>query len=134
MAEQYTSLFTKKIISSKRLSSNLANEINSQFCTRNKVRGLAFPIEFRMGTEWTYIHKNKLFFWTHIANVNYSCKWAILLMCFIKCSISDVLQEPKTEDIVAVQKAKTLYRSCINECKCSPFYLINSVPKYAKTS
>lgn len=55
-------------------------------------------------------------------------------MCFIKCSISDVLQEPKTEDIVAVQKAKTLYRSCINESKCSPFYFINSVPQYAKTS
>ncbi|KAM9089092.1 neprilysin isoform 2-T5 [Megaptera novaeangliae] len=29
--------------------------------------------------------------------------------------LKDVLQEPKTEDIVAVQKAKTLYRSCINE-------------------
>uniref|UniRef100_A0A452RH01 Neprilysin n=1 Tax=Ursus americanus TaxID=9643 RepID=A0A452RH01_URSAM len=31
--------------------------------------------------------------------------------------LKDVLQEPKTEDIVAVQKAKTLYRSCINESK-----------------
>lgn len=29
--------------------------------------------------------------------------------------LKDVLQEPKTEDIVAVQKAKTLYRSCVNE-------------------
>uniref|UniRef100_A0ABI7WQU0 Neprilysin n=1 Tax=Felis catus TaxID=9685 RepID=A0ABI7WQU0_FELCA len=29
--------------------------------------------------------------------------------------LKDVLQEPKTEDIIAVQKAKTLYRSCINE-------------------
>ncbi|KFO27911.1 Neprilysin [Fukomys damarensis] len=29
--------------------------------------------------------------------------------------LKDVLDEPKTEDIVAVQKAKTLYRSCINE-------------------
>ncbi|KAI2532081.1 membrane metalloendopeptidase [Homo sapiens] len=29
--------------------------------------------------------------------------------------LKDVLQEPKTEDIVAVQKAKALYRSCINE-------------------
>uniref|UniRef100_A0A8D0XBQ9 Neprilysin n=3 Tax=Sus scrofa TaxID=9823 RepID=A0A8D0XBQ9_PIG len=30
--------------------------------------------------------------------------------------LKDVLQEQKTEDIIAVQKAKTLYRSCINEC------------------
>lgn len=46
----------KKIISSKRLSSNLANEINSQFCTKNNdlVRGLAFPLGFRMGKEGTY--------------------------------------------------------------------------------
>ncbi|KAI4578925.1 hypothetical protein MJT46_000293 [Ovis ammon polii x Ovis aries] len=29
--------------------------------------------------------------------------------------LKDVLQEPKTEDIIAVQKAKMLYRSCINE-------------------
>ncbi|KAG8512533.1 Neprilysin [Galemys pyrenaicus] len=29
--------------------------------------------------------------------------------------LKDVLQEPQTEDIEAVQKAKTLYRSCINE-------------------
>ncbi|XP_057612964.1 neprilysin [Chionomys nivalis] len=29
--------------------------------------------------------------------------------------LKDVLEEPKTEDIVAVQKAKTLYRSCMNE-------------------
>lgn len=29
--------------------------------------------------------------------------------------LKDVLQEPKPDDIVAVQKAKTLYRSCINE-------------------
>ena len=34
---------------------------------------------------------------------------------FYQCSISDVLQEPKTEDIIAVQKAKMLYRSGINE-------------------
>jgi neprilysin len=40
-----------------------------------------------------------------------------MLMHVTKFLISDVLQEPKTEDIVAVQKAKTLYRSCINECK-----------------
>lgn len=40
-------------------------------------------------------------------------------MHFTECPISDVLEEPKTEDIVAVQKAKTLYRSCMNECKCS---------------
>ncbi|XP_027398940.1 neprilysin isoform X3 [Bos indicus x Bos taurus] len=32
-----------------------------------------------------------------------------------ECIKSDVLQEPKTEDIIAVQKAKMLYRSCINE-------------------
>uniref|UniRef100_A0A8C4MX16 Neprilysin n=1 Tax=Equus asinus asinus TaxID=83772 RepID=A0A8C4MX16_EQUAS len=32
--------------------------------------------------------------------------------------LKDVLQETKTEDIAAVQKAKTLYRSCVNECKC----------------
>ncbi|KAB1283847.1 Neprilysin, partial [Camelus dromedarius] len=38
--------------------------------------------------------------------------------------LKDVLQEPKAEDIVAVQKAKMLYRSCINECKCSSFYFI----------
>nr|KAF6379406.1 membrane metalloendopeptidase [Myotis myotis] len=30
--------------------------------------------------------------------------------------LKDVLQEPKSDDIAAVQKAKTLYRSCINEC------------------
>ncbi|MBZ3872460.1 Neprilysin [Sciurus carolinensis] len=30
--------------------------------------------------------------------------------------LKEVLQEPKPEDILAVQKAKTLYRSCINEC------------------
>ncbi|XP_006754938.1 PREDICTED: neprilysin, partial [Myotis davidii] len=29
--------------------------------------------------------------------------------------LKDVLQEPKSDDIEAVQKAKTLYRSCINE-------------------
>uniref|UniRef100_H0VBC2 Neprilysin n=1 Tax=Cavia porcellus TaxID=10141 RepID=H0VBC2_CAVPO len=29
--------------------------------------------------------------------------------------LKDVLEEPQTEDIFAVQKAKTLYRSCINE-------------------
>lgn len=29
--------------------------------------------------------------------------------------LKDVLEEPQTEDIIAVQKAKTLYRSCINE-------------------
>ncbi|XP_008519227.1 neprilysin isoform X2 [Equus przewalskii] len=29
--------------------------------------------------------------------------------------LKDVLQETKTEDIAAVQKAKTLYRSCVNE-------------------
>lgn len=29
--------------------------------------------------------------------------------------LKDVLQEPKTGDIEAVQKAKTLYRSCVNE-------------------
>ena len=29
--------------------------------------------------------------------------------------LKDVLQEPKTEDIIAVQKAKMLYRSGINE-------------------
>nr|KAF6379407.1 membrane metalloendopeptidase [Myotis myotis] len=29
--------------------------------------------------------------------------------------LKDVLQEPKSDDIAAVQKAKTLYRSCINE-------------------
>ncbi|XP_020844584.1 neprilysin isoform X2 [Phascolarctos cinereus] len=29
--------------------------------------------------------------------------------------LKGVLEEPKTEDIVAVQKAKTLYRSCLNE-------------------
>ena len=45
--------------------------------------------------------------------------------------LKDVLQEPKTEDIIAVQKAKMLYRSCINESKCSLFYFIRSMPKYA---
>lgn len=57
-----------------------------------------------------------------------------MLMYFIKRPISDVLQEPKTEDIIAVQKAKTLYRSCLNECKCSSFYFIKSTSKYAKSS
>lgn len=32
--------------------------------------------------------------------------------------VSDVLDTPSTNDIPAVQKAKTLYRSCINESKC----------------
>ena len=50
---------------------------------------------------------------------------------FYQHSISDVLQEPKTEDIIAVQKAKMLYRSCINESKCSLFYFIKSMPQYA---
>lgn len=63
-------------------------------------------------------------------------------MHFIKCPIADVLQEPKSDDIVAVQKAKTLYRSCINECKCSIFlqecvkicidFLINLFPLLPK--
>ena len=38
---------------------------------------------------------------------------------FYQHSISDVLQEPKTEDIIAVQKAKMLYRSCIQREACS---------------
>lgn len=33
-------------------------------------------------------------------------------------SVSDVLDTPSSNDIAAVQKAKTLYRSCINESKC----------------
>ena len=49
---------------------------------------------------------------------------------FYQHSISDVLQEPKTEDIIAVQKAKMLYRSCINESKCCLFYFTKSMPKY----
>lgn len=53
---------------------------------------------------------------------------------FYQHSISDVLQEPKTEDIIAVQKAKMLYRSCINESKCSLFYFTRSMPKYVYTS
>lgn len=32
--------------------------------------------------------------------------------------VSDVLATPSSNDISAVQKAKTLYRSCINESKC----------------
>lgn len=32
--------------------------------------------------------------------------------------VSDVLDTPSSNDITAVQKAKTLYRSCINESKC----------------
>ncbi|XP_043850821.1 neprilysin [Dromiciops gliroides] len=38
-----------------------------------------------------------------------------LLRDDLEIILKGVLQEPKTEDIVAVQKAKTLYRSCLNE-------------------
>ncbi|ELK36854.1 Neprilysin [Myotis davidii] len=52
-------------------------------------------------------------------------------MIALYATYDDVLQEPKSDDIEAVQKAKTLYRSCINECKCSSLYFIKSVSKYA---
>lgn len=40
-------------------------------------------------------------------------EWPWLAVC-----VSDVLDTPSTNDIPAVQKAKTLYRSCINESEC----------------
>lgn len=41
------------------------------------------------------------------------------ILRYIHClCVSDVLDVPSNNDIPAVQKAKTLYRSCINESKC----------------
>jgi len=41
------------------------------------------------------------------------------MLRYICClCVSDVLDTPSSNDITAVQKAKTLYKSCINESKC----------------
>lgn len=119
MAEQSTHHCSqKKIGSSKRFSSNLADDPNPQLCTRTVLLwGVGFSCRVWQSGEWMYTHKQG-FYWSCIENVNHSCQCVIILMCVTKCPISDVLQETKTEDIAAVQKAKTLYRSCVNECKC----------------
>lgn len=52
-----------------------------------------------------------------ITPVEHNLHYVSHLVIYIPLSFSDVLEKKDSKDIEAVAKAKTLYRSCINESK-----------------